>query len=216
MKPTPTINVNLTSHCYDCGSSPPGPHATECAALEVKLRPVLIPCPVPRSVTFEVRLGGCDCFPSGHRSVPVPPMRAHSPQCASQPVRVSCSISGKTWEESEVTECEANIPGDGYPANLMGPCRERWASVKALVLGARASDYTGWCGSSLRAFAGLFTQRDAVYAALADMARAEEAIRVSHAAIDKAMGLPWSESEPLSQRALERYVERLIEQVGVL
>jgi hypothetical protein len=48
------------------------------------------------------------------------------------------------------------------------------------------------------------------------MARAEQVIRDSQQAIDKVMGLPWSEGEPLSVRALERFVMRLVEQVGVL
>lgn len=63
---TPTINVNLKP--CDCfrqhvvGMQHLHAHSDDCHGA-----PTLIPCPLPRSVTFEVRLGECSCV-SRHRA----------------------------------------------------------------------------------------------------------------------------------------------------
>jgi hypothetical protein len=139
-------------------------------------------------------------------------------------VKVSCSISGKTWEESEVTDIDLVVGGDitweqGHDA-AMAECCALWLLVKALVL--------GWNGEAVRTVAvgggldlekvdPMFQQRRTVYAALADMARAEEA----HAsAYSRAWGAMGEDSIPSGRRSahwvLAHYVDRLIEQVGIL
>lgn len=207
----PTINVNLkpcSPACLVPSWARPGtpPHATGCPGT-----PVLIPCPIPRTVEMTVRLAECTC---GERHGWIGP--GHFDDCPARPIRITCSIGGETWEGSEVVSCEASIPGDHYPARMMDPCRERWTLVKALVLGQRASDYTGWCGPSLRSFAALFAQRDAVFAALADMAQYETKHAARKAELPEGIRPVRPDVAPESHEALWRYVQRLVEQVGVL
>lgn len=71
--------------------------------------PVVILCPIPHTVEFEVALGECACPP---RNFDV--MRNYdghvSPTCPARPIRVTCSIGGDgTWAGSEVTEVENKI-----------------------------------------------------------------------------------------------------------
>lgn len=212
MKPTPTINVNLKPHLMSCHNRTPERHTFGCPGT-----PVLIPCPIPRSVTFTVRLGECNC-PSQARGVSALWPSGHAPQCPARPLRVTCSISGKTWEESEVVEVEKRGDQwlDQFEENAaLRICRERWALVKMLVLGM------GILSERTRE---LQVQRDAVYASIADMARAEDAVWQAQEracrSVDSAF-IPdnFMNAEPHSRPSasiLERYVERLIEQIGVL
>jgi hypothetical protein len=185
---------------------------------------VLVPCPIPRSVTFSVAPGSCTtgCDFGGTRSM-------HYPHCPARPVKVSCSISGKTWEESEVDEQEylntRPLATDDLN-RLYAACRDRWALVKALVTGF-VGDFGALCPGSA-AVVSLRNQRDAVFAALAAMARAERAAHAAFLALPmdirkssilaKAMG--HVATDPLAARLpsvtlLEHYVEHLIERVGI-
>lgn len=212
-----TINVQLKEqrfcggfeHCRD------GEHDPAC---RLEIDPILIPCPIPRSVTFTVRLGECVCG--------APPAWNHIPGCPARPIRVTCSISGKTWDESEAHDVEATEPNlltlpVGVPPVLRA-CRARWALVKALVtgepLGRRDADRV----SDGIAIIELFGQRDAVFAALADMARTEIATLAAQESVvelldsKRVIFRPTPEGARPSAQALEVYIERLIEQVSVL
>lgn len=182
-----------------------------------KSAPVLIACPIPRSVTFTVRLGECSCRASMLAGAKV----QHRDYCPARPIRVSCSISGKTWEESEVMDVDGPVEQTIPIPYVTRLCRERWALVKALVLGLpRTFDTAQWTPT----VSPFFEQRDAVYAALSDMALAEDAAFKAqdhiHSAIHDPLPLePYHNELPEdrpSARMLERYVAHLIEQVGVL
>lgn len=218
MKPIPTLNVNLKPcTCFRrLADQRPDDHTFPCGA-----GAVLIPCPIPRSVTFEVRLGQCACNAGlrGFRGQLAP----HTASCPARPIRVTCSISGKTWEGSDVSECEVHHDGrETSPADMTRACRERWALVKALVLGVHPDFERGnYTGPTLP----MFRQRDEVYAALADMARAEEAAQ--QAQVRAMTAFPWAKmkrdwdgdhirNRRPSEDMLERYVEHLVEQVGIL
>lgn len=212
MTAVPMVNVNLGA-CR-CGSTHPAwgrqPHTSWCNG-----KPVLIPCPLPRSVTLQVALGECTC-PTGGR-----PPEGHWRYCPARPVKVSCSISGKTWEESEVDDVEfpdaIETDPAGGPARvaLEAACRARWALVKALVLGLYPT-----CGNE-DVPQEIFEQRDTVFAALAEMAKAEAALAVAWEACPKALqkrahpGSLRNEQRP-SRWMLAAYVEHLVEQVGVM
>lgn len=209
---TPTINVNIAV-CH-CG---PDPHCTH------HNKPLHLPCPIPRSVTFVV-LGKCACA-----TTPGPMLlprtvglveEAHGRDCPARPVKVSCSISGATWEESHISAWETE---DGIGLNTTEEARaadERWALVKALVL----EQDEEWRKDPRSEGWNLQPQRDAVYAALADMARAEEAALKAQKMADDAfssaryakVGDSDHRAAPPSVNRLRRYVEHLIEQVGVL
>lgn len=222
--PVPTVNVNLAP----CDAvRRPGwscPH-THCAA-----KPIPLPCPIPRSAVFFVALGPCLC-PLDTRTNNIVG-GVHGPDCAhARPIRVACSIGGDgTWAGSEVVEAnvveldsigrilDAQDDGaKGLSARLVAACRSRWEIVKALVTNAFPSSVRG----------DLVDQRDAVYAALADMARAEDAAYESEVAWGIAMGHPAKDDvrhpDPgfdanvlPSRRRLSAYVARIIAQVGVL
>jgi hypothetical protein len=182
---TPTINVDLAPS----GATNP------------------IPCHIPRAVAFYVALGECTC---GGGLV-----TAHSPGCPARPVRVDCNISGETWATSDAFE--ASLPAlcrvptsDDIDAALVA-ARERWALVKALVMGKETAAQLNAHGLSLA------KQRDSVFAALADMARAESTIIQRFADIDKAF--THRKRRPFCGPAadeLAAFVEHLIEQVGVM
>lgn len=211
------VNVNLKP-CA-CGAARPWPHQPECAATE-SLRPVLIPCPIPRAVTFEVALGRCtldNCYAVNPDGTPY----GHAPDCPARPIKVSCSISGETWEESEVDP--ESIETRGYGVDQLGAvdglavCRARWALVKALVLGRPCNP------SSHDKSWALFRERDVAFSALADMARAEIALHAQWQslpdAIKKASSLEpycWDYESTPTTEALAAYVAQVIEQVGVM
>jgi hypothetical protein len=208
--PVPVVNVNL-QHCEY-----PELHATG-AFHTCRGGEVLIPCPIRRSVKFMVRLGECAC---GTTTL-LYGLPHHAPDCPARPVRVSCSIGGDDWASSRVTFAmpdgtfdEADLPP---PQAFLGACAARWAVVKALVFGMpRSEALDADVGDKVLA---LFTQRDAAFSALAMAHRAEDALIVALGDYEEAM-----RGEPVgihglnreSTGALERYVARLIEQVGQL
>jgi len=185
--------------------------------------PVLIPCHIPRSVTFEVALGEC-AFPNMCGAT----CEGHHPDCPARPSKVACSISGKTWEESEVDGASIEIRGVGSPSHLRTDdavrlFRDRWALIKALVLGGSKVREVPESFRVVPAVSEMMVQRSAVYAALADMARAEEAALQAQLRVDEAFPFfrfrrndaDHREERPSIGR-LGVYVEHLIEQVGVL
>lgn len=213
----PTINVNLKA----CSSSGPAHmHLVPCGGA-----PILIPCPIQRSITFEVALGECAC---GAVEASIRSSREASlfgmaclPGCPARPIKVVCSITGETWEESEVDDVEVRSVSlsreDGV--RMVAICRERWALVKAMVLG----EAYGNMPAMARVTLDIFVQRDTVFAALADMARAETALhdrwQSLPAAIKKASSLEpycWDYESTPTTEALAAYVEQVIEQAGVM
>lgn len=214
-----SINVNLkpcpisASHTHAEGSTCSG-------------APILIPCPIPRSVTLTVRLGECDggcnrddsslpepCGPWGEAP--------HRPNCPARPIRVTCSIGGKTWPDTFVEDVEcrdaggAIFPDDSATHVLaLEAVVNLWALVKGLLLNLFPSTTQG----------DLVTQRDTVFAALADMARAEEAALKAQERVEAAF--PYHRFHRVgggdhrgprpSQARLEAFVEYLAEQVGVM
>lgn len=199
---TPAINVNLT-YCAMCRD---GDHSSEQTA-QCYGAPVLVCCPIPRSVTFSVALGRCICE------------QAHSKVCPVRPAKVSCSITGETWEESEVTGVELESPyakertAQGVIDTFGQICRARWTLVKMLLLNGLPSDTHG----------DLVPQRDTVFAALADMARAEQDACNAQQGVDEAFPFdhyrrndPDHCSERPSVGRFAAYVEYLIRHVGAL
>lgn len=169
--PTPTINVNLKACNLSCSevASPrfttgPGGHHPACNA-----SPILIHCALPHTVMFTVRLGKCACPPHMYSG---PSERHVLNDCPARPICVSCSISGKTWEESEVVEVEIHAsPLTVEDRNRVSDaCRDLWGGVKAMLLGWPLSKVPGIPPGS----AHLMDQRDAVYAALTKIATAEK------------------------------------------
>jgi len=212
----PTININLAPcDCHKRGSFDTGSHHGECSAVAVP-----IPCPIPRSAFVHVAPGACDCMVKDERL----DRGFHAGDCAGRPIRVACSIGGKTWEESEVVDVEQHGPTDfsheSQRKEALAVCRTLWEIVKALVLGRRVGP------TPLRPeHVGFIAQRDTVYAALADMARAEDQADLAQQRVDVILPKGFLRgcfheadyARPRSsQRALVAYVEHLIEQVGVL
>lgn len=213
----PVVNVNLKP----CDCEPDrlvGQHWKRCAST-----PILIPCPIPRSVTFTVVLWECRCAAEHNRHDPHPV--PHASGCPARPIRVTCSIGGGTWAGSEVTTAES-IGGDVVPHfkfndPILIACRARWALVKALVLG-RTFDPNEW--DNPETIRGLLTQRDAVFLALAKVAGRERDLFDAQgeytSAMDEHHYPDWHRDpesyEMPSQKMLILYVERLIEQVGAL
>jgi hypothetical protein len=230
---TPTINVNLAP-CVCGGPLPrlltegPDVHPGGCPGA-----PILIPCPIPRSVTVKVPLGACQCRIAGRRalieflgagdSFPGGINAWHDFDCPARPVKASCSISGSTWEESEVVDVDNPHENDGRWGaesgdafrTALSACNDRWALVKALVMG-HDTLHIARCGPNM---IDLTDQRDNVFAALADMDRAEEKIEAAKHSFFGALhrhGKTIVRTARPSHGMLETYVERLIEQVGVL
>jgi hypothetical protein len=233
---TPTINVNLAP-CVCGGPLPrlltegPDVHPGGCPGA-----PILIPCPIPRSVTVKVPLGACQCRIAGRRalieflgagdSFPGGINAWHDFDCPARPVKASCSISGSTWEESEVVDVDNPHENDGRWGaesgdafrTALSACNDRWALFKALVLGH--TDLSQWLTGPK--VLELLTQRDTVYAALADMARAEQVAYEAQNAVSMVCGRGVSAyhrtaaHERPSAHWLAAYVERLLEQVEVL
>lgn len=228
---TPSINVNLTP----CNHWKMMPHATRDGSLashNPECTPRLILCPLEpfRSVTFSVVLGECrnPCLSVAHY-----PDWQHASNCAARPLRVSCSISGKTWEESEVEDVEPHYSepaqrNDAWKAMLLSvgadtphlrAARHRWALVKALVLGHAQPDVMELVGRWN--IADAYTQRDAVYAALTDMARHEEAALVAQKNADDAFPFDRYRKSDADHRRfapsrerLAAFVAYVVEQVG--
>lgn len=215
------INVNLEP--CTCGladrapTHPPTPHQSHCAAA-----PVLIPCPIPQRVEFQVALGECVCGGHVGRGPPAI-MDRRSATCPARPIKVSCSISGKVWAESEVDdmECHRGMRHDHVCATegldvVLQVARDRWALVKALVLGFTRVTMGGVSRNHADV---LFAQRDAVFAALAAMARAQQALEATLGDFETVMSGDATAcllGRRYAQEALARYVKRLVEQVGAL
>lgn len=190
--------------------------------------PVLIPLPIHRSFTCTVVLGECWGVGPG-RCVSEDSARRfkwatrHSERCPAHPIRVSCSISGKTWKDSEVKDVETRDetwhPSAPRYYRALSAARDLWALLKALVLGKPQAGPDGW----LDAPTDLFIQRDAVFAAICEMARAEEAhnaavqnlVKLCPGRLGRTLG-HLDPGLPGAGRYLERYVEHMIEQVGIL
>jgi hypothetical protein len=214
----PTINVNLKP----CTFALPHSHGEApyiCGGPEV-----LLPCPIQRSVTFTVQLGECIGCERGRLD------GQHFSNCPARPIRVACSIGGETWAGSEVVDVdlpdsESYPQPAGWRAIFLVAARDRWALVKALVTGSDCAAFRAthspipWTRIS-----PLVTQRDAVFAALADMARMERAYYDAAQAIHKALPSVYVSSDMQvcdpedapSSRWLSSYVEFLVEQVGVM
>lgn len=203
-----SINVNL-GQC-DCHAGiNVGPSKGDCPLESCPGKPIPIPCPIPRSVTFTVTLGVCSetCrqyMPNGQ----------HTANCPGKPIRVSCDISGETWAGSEVRSIEPERGHGAEGPHLFAICRARWAGVQALVTGQH-----GCCAQHMPDH--LREQRDAVFAALADMARLHVARNSAANRAVKAAGLDYPYSEALDEDSepalvLEEYVDRLIRRVGTL
>jgi hypothetical protein len=217
---TPTINVNLTK--CDCPpmdsytmTSRKGAHFPDCPGYHF-----LIPCHIQRPVTFDVALG--ECFGCGmSQSRTRDGLVRHDSHCPARPIRVSCSIGGESWPHSfaqDVAIVEGEPIHDLVRLDaIMRTVRERWALIKALVMGIRVE-------GPPRHVKGLMDQRDTVFAALADMARAETAAMQAQQRVDDAfpyhrfhrVGGGDHRAIPPSHARLEAYVEFLREQVGVM
>lgn len=202
--------------------------------------PVLIPLPIHRSFTCTVVLGECWGVGPG-RCVSEDSARRfkwatrHSERCPAHPIRVSCSISGETWKDSEMKDVETRDetwhPSAPRYYRALSAARDLWALLKALVTGkhgdavkaVRASPTIPWS-----ALGPLLQQRDAVFAAICKMARAEEAAALAQQQALKALGWSWIDYGGCSGHQLDmdgrrpcvvllgRYVEHLIGQVGIL
>lgn len=219
------VNVNLVPCNRDIHpGETPEQHEARCPA-----KPINVPCPIPRSVTFTVRLGECDArhrpgrcfyhdFETGKDAD-----QEHHPKCPARPISVTCFISGKTWAESDVLDAEIPRGENGslftaFPDDL-APLRARWALVKVLVLGYNAWDYTMSKATAvpLSTIAAMLDQRDAVFAAIADKARAEEEDDQTTRALIKlvpnlvALDVTRGTAEDyISAVALKRYVSSLV------
>lgn len=230
---TATLNVNLaTCACHRRDSWQDNHiHRPACGG-----EPITIPCPIPPTFEVVVRLGECRGFSSstkrgcsGSWTTPSPsgPVRhEHELDCHARPIRVSCSISGKTWAESEVADPEGvgedgRLVGFTFASPVHAVCFARWALVKALVTGKFAHRDVGDAGPGTPE--ALFKQRDSVFDALADMVMAEQlaldaqtrfAALESIARVASRHGLH-PEERP-SAAMLAEYVAHLIEQVGAI
>jgi hypothetical protein len=220
---TPAINVNTTQcDCLPTGNHPTDNpadievrHSTQCAS-----RPILIPCPIPRSVTFEVGLGGpCSCasFGIAHGK--------HAQGCKGAPVNVSCSISGETWEGSEVDDASGSpdlLEDDKAAVRTMAAlevaCRARWEIVKALVTGY-TGDFARFAPGNA-AVVALRNQRDTVFAKLAKVRAHEDglydALGELPGEIAGYAGRPVDARFDFAERALASYVASLVASVGTL
>lgn len=207
-----TINVNL-AQCTCGGRSKDGQpfwssgeHHSMCHAT-----PILLPYRLPGSFAAEVPLGEC-ISPAACGLF----SKAHLPDCPARPVRVTCSITGKTWADSEIGEWDSedvSIYDDEAMGRVYVSLRDRWSLVKALVLGH--SDLSALITGPMAA--DLLTQRYAVFSAICEMVRAEEALAKSVAIAGKTIASPAFPPPVVvryAESALAAYVERLIEQVG--
>lgn len=224
--PTPmtTINVNLTpdSEC-SCLDTRSEHHRNGCSAT-----PILLPCRPSASVTFWVALGGCDCGGPRTTIQAGAEHRYHNPGCASRPVKVSCSISGSTWKESEVVdwECSEAVVGmtlGDFRRALRAAVDARWALVKALVLGASKVSEFPEAFRMVPAVSEMLAQRNAVYAALCEIARHERGMADAWDACPARLqkrahsgGMPSDSDSRPSSWMMEAYIADLLEQFGVL
>lgn len=214
----PTINVNL-KQCTCNEESGRLKRLGDTHVFDCPAAPLLLSCPIPRSVTFEVRLEECiGALLTAPSPAPVPycPLPEHHRYCPARPVKATVDVSGNTWAEIKVLNVERH-DGQHLTNELVNTCGERLALVKALV--TADSPTTEFYAKA----PALWQQRDAVYAALADMARAEQDACDAQQRVDEAFpfdryrrNAPDHRAERPSVSRLSAYVEHLIEQVGVL
>jgi hypothetical protein len=233
---TATINVNLRP----CDCSHRRWLATTCVS-DCASTPILLPCPVPTSFICVVRLGECRCPTGALLAQRVPGVADCNPRlsalhhlhgCPARPVRVSCSIRsgppGQEWAGSEVGGYVKVHGGHAVEMAIdilercMAAARALWKIVVALVAGD--TEIVAHTHEQRALLARLYPQRDAVFSALADMARAEcaawsaqnaaaIAFKFVHTPATFHRTLP---ADRPSAHYLAAYAEHLIEQVGVL
>lgn len=212
---TSMINVNLKP--CTCPAGYPiraAEHHGACAA-----KPVPIPCRLPpifRPMVKHIACGYFEHCVDGD----------HDPACHKS-IRVSCSIGGETWAESEVVDIERCGPDAPFDAvwdmaakRVLNTCRGRWALVKALVLGSYCPELNDKPLSP--EVTRLLIQRDAVFSALCRMAQAEEACAQELDAFTNAFGrfpnrkvaCDQPRPERPSAHLLADYVRHLIEQAA--
>lgn len=223
----PTINVNLAS----CSRHHLPLHREESryhvlpgtgnlALCEAPPVPVPLSLEPWRSVTMKVRLGECatplQCIFPHMRGEP---RIDHHGTCPALPIEVTCSMRGKTWAESHVCDAETERGTTLHHGPLKQSVHERWSLIKALVTGEHPDHDTGrWTGPTLP----LFEHRDAVYAAVCEVARTEASNLAAQERLvslldpKRAMFRPTPEDRRPSAHGLAIYVARLIEQVGVM
>jgi hypothetical protein len=118
---------------------------------------------------------------------------------------------------AEVDVTQREVSPDDYEKRWLPACNSRWALVKALVTGDTAAIED-------TVFRKLREQRDAVFAALAAMARDEDLHETNRHALFAACPAifprggvsPRPREERPSARNLTAYVEHLIGRVGAL
>lgn len=224
---TPTINVNLRPCDALCSTRMRDSaglirHRPDCRGT-----PLVIPCPIPRAVTFQVVLGECACASLGWAHLP-----GHHADCPARPVSVACVVGGATWEESEVDDIENAGSPNGCFTGLLGLhlaralVRERWGWLKSIMLGHSLSD----CPAAVQALRPL---RDDVFNALKAMAEAERASRAASKALynalrqadpqaddvdgpDGSYGFGWDDALPNAAAGIAAFLEISIENVGAL
>jgi len=175
----PTINVNINADHTTCSGDFHAPH---CA-------PVLIPCPIPRSVPMVVN-----------------------------GLTLSVTIGGKTWAESRVREVEVSAPHGGMADSDVAECSDRWGIVRALLRGdVLWFSSTGAEAQAKRrdavfdAICAMARAERTEFDSASDAARAmgiRQNVVPDPDEASQAILLP-------SAVFLERYVTMLIEQVGV-
>lgn len=172
----PTINVNRKPCNCPQAKRLSGLHDIDCASV-----PLLIPCDWPTSFTCEVALGKCspECVRYRCASMRLG-SQGHIEQCPARPIRVSCSITSSdgTWAGTEVTDVDnphdhegrwGAGAGDSFRAAIAA-CNERWALVKALLLGRDGE----WENDPRSKGWNFRYQRDAVFTKICELTRQEE------------------------------------------
>lgn len=218
-----TINVNLKKcDCWKWHEPLLPTHQPGCSAT-----PILIPCPFPPSVTFNVVLGECM---EADKALILPNAKmkcgitTHATSCPARPVKVAYSIFGKTWETTTPGDVEVFPNGrETVPADLLRVTHERFALVNALMMGRDPAEPEVPVTAAAGVLA-LFHQRDAFFSALAEVARMEQALYAAQQEAHAAGGnLKWEgprvDGNPElrgSAAMLQAWVKKLIEQAGVM
>lgn len=214
------LNVNL-GPCTCRFPDASGKHRDGCRGV-----PIPIPCPWPASITVEVTLGECTC---GHMAYVTRGYISyrHDDTCPGKPVKISCSITSSdgTWAGTEVTDAwpEKNdgylcSTGETFPT-LERACRKRWAQARAVLLGSPAGIEDG-----VRIPLEMCRQRDAMFANIAEVARAEQVAFEAQERGIKTMGPPTflpdnfhraERHQRASASMLHHFTLRLFEQMGI-
>jgi hypothetical protein len=198
---TTKINVNLAKCEQNCPVAWASVTGTPLLKINRRVHrdgcpgtPVLLQCPIPS----EVVLMRCS---DRHRSV-------------------TCYLGGDgTWAGSRLRGVDSSAASMAAmsDAAAWASCNQRWKLIKALVLGKAPREWD-WAkvvtdGETSVRVSSFFAQRDEVFVALTDMARAEEATCAARDAVRKARGLPPSRALARELResaiGLDDYVKRL-------